>query len=428
MAAAIVNQKLRSAFPALTHRNFRLFFFGQCISLIGTWMQNIGQAWLVLQLTAGQSDAPFKLGLVTALQFLPMMLFSLFAGTFVDRLPKRGVLVATQSALAVLAAALATLTLLGVVQYWHILVLALLLGFVNTLDMPTRQSFFVELVGKEDLMNAIGLNSTIFNLARILGPAVAGLLIALMGIAPCFYLNAASFLAVIGGLLLMRLPRTGVPKGERRSLHDLWVEIREGLGYVRRSPAILYPLVLLAICSLFVMNYNVLVPIFATQNLHQEATGYGLLMTALGAGSFIGALRVTTNSRSGPRFTVLLGGAAGMCVLLGALGFVKSYALACVVLLGVGFCAISFTTLVNSKIQLTTDDRMRGRVMSLYSLVFGGVTPIGSLYAGKLTEISGAPGCMWASGAIGVVGTGIVLFLLSRALKKGRSPAASDAA
>ena len=422
MESSTILRKLRSTFPALTHRNFRLFFVGQCVSLIGTWMQNIGQAWLVLQLTSGQADAPFKLGLVSALQFLPMMLFSLFAGTLVDRFPKRSVLIVTQSSLAVLAAVLATITALGIARYWHVLVLALLLGVVQTLDMPTRQSFFVELVGKKDLMNAIGLNSTLFNLARILGPAVAGLLISLVGIAACFYLNAASFLAVIAGLALMRIPRTKEPRPVERTLGTVLLDIREGLDYVRHVPAILYPLLLLAILSTFVINFNVLVPIFATQNLGQEAAGYGLLMTSLGLGSFLGALRITTRSGSGARFSVLLGGAAGMCILLPVLGFVRSYPLACLTLLCIGFCTISFTTLVNTKIQLTTEDRMRGRVMSLFSLVFGGVIPIGSLYAGKLTEVAGATGCMLVSGAIGFVGTLFIAWKLRKALRPEQQP------
>ena len=406
MDAALVPGRTRSPFPALSHRNFRLFWFGQCISLVGTWMQNIGQAWLVLELT----NSSLKLGLVTALQFLPMMLFSLFAGTLVDRLPKRTVLVVTQSSLAMLAVALASLTYFHVVQYWHVLVLALLLGLVNTLDMPTRQAFFVELVGKEDLMNAISLNSAIFNLARIVGPAIAGFLIALVGIALCFYLNAISFLAVIVGLLLMRL---GTPTPERqveRSAKAAFVDIRKGLSYIRSVPMILFPLLLLAIISTFVINFNILVPIFAKQALGLDATGFGFLMTSIGIGSFVGALLLTARSRTGPRLAVLLGGAGGMSFLLVVLGLEKNYLLACVTLVGVGFCSILFTTLVNSTIQLTTEDPMRGRVMSAYSLVFGGVTPIGSLYAGKLIEVAGVSGCMYISGSIGILGTLFIMY------------------
>lgn len=410
MDISIVQRKILSVCPALSHRNFRLFWTGQCISLIGTWMQNIGQAWLVLQLT----NSSFKLGLVTAMQFLPMMLFALFAGTLVDRFPKRTVLIFTQASLAILATVLASLTYFKVVQYWHVLVLAALLGIVNTLDMPTRQSFFVELVGKEDLMNAIGLNSSVFNLARILGPAVAGFLIALVGIGVCFYLNALSFLAVIVGLKMMDIKAPIVKLSVNKSLKNILVDIREGLTYIKSITLIFYPLLLLAIISIFVFNFNVLIPIFAKQNLGQNAAGYGFMMTCVGIGSFIGALIITARSKTGPRLKYLLGGAFGMSLFLAILGFETNYILACVTLLVLGFCSIMFTTLVNSTIQLTADDNMRGRVMSVFSLVFGGVTPIGSLYAGKLTEIAGAPNCMIISGTIGILGTLFILYSLYR--------------
>ena len=419
MDTSIIQRKILSVCPALSHRNFRLFWTGQCISLIGTWMQNIGQAWLVLQLT----NSPFKLGLVTAMQFLPVMLFALFAGTLVDRFPKKTVLIFTQASLAILATVLASLTYFKVVQYWHVLVLAALLGIVNTLDMPTRQSFFVELVGKEDLMNAIGLNSSVFNLARILGPAVAGFLIALVGIGVCFYLNALSFLAVIVGLKMMDIKAPIVKLSVNKSLKNILVDIREGLTYIKSITLIFYPLLLLAIISTFVFNFNVLVPIFAMQNLSQNVTGYGFMMTSIGIGSFIGALIITARSKTGPRFKYLLGGALGTSLFLAILGFETNYILACVTLLVLGFCSIMFTTLVNSTIQLTADDNMRGRVMSVFSLVFGGMTPIGSLYAGKLTEIAGAPGCMIISGTIGILGT---LFILYRLYRRYQRPALNN--
>lgn len=211
-------------FPALTFKNFRLFWLGQLISLIGTWMQNIGQAWLVLQLT----DSAFKLGVVNALQFLPLTMFSLFAGPLVDRFPKRRILLFTQSSLLILALILATLTYLEIIRYWHILILATLLGFVNTLDMPARQSFVVELVGKKSLMNAIALNSVVFNFGRIVGPAVAGLLIGLLGMATCFYINALSFCAVIIGLAMIKVPDYVASVEQKHILR----EIKEGLHYI----------------------------------------------------------------------------------------------------------------------------------------------------------------------------------------------------
>lgn len=388
-------------FPAFRHRNFRLFFMGQCISLIGTWMQNIGQQLLVQQLTG----SPLKLGIVTAVQFLPMLVFALFAGTLVDRFPKRTVLLITQSSLALLAFILATLTYFRVIEFWHIVVLAGLLGLVNTLDMPTRQSFFVEMVGREDLMNAIALNSTIFNLARFVGPAVAGLLIGWVGIAACFYINSLSFLAVIAGLWMMRV-EPAVRKAAGQSIRTIRKEIGEGLSYIRLRPMILQPLILLAVASAFVMNFTTVLPFYSSDVLKQGAEGYGFLMAAMGVGSFTGALLVAARSRGGPRPALLVGGALGMSALLAAGGLVSNYFVACAVLLCMGLCAITFTTLVNSTIQLNSEDHMRGRVMSVYSLVFGGMSPIGGLWAGQLTESLGAPISMIISGGIGMLAAG----------------------
>lgn len=403
-------KKILAVCPALSHRNFRLFWTGQCISLVGTWMQIIGQSWLVLQLT----NSPFKLGLVSAIQFLPMMLFSLFAGTLVDRFSKKKVLIFTQASLAVLAFILATLTYFKVVQYWHVLVLAAFMGIINTLDMPTRQSFFVELVGKADLMNAIGLNSSVFNLARIIGPAIAGFLIALVGIGMCFYLNAISFLAVIVGLNMIDTKACIVNSSVHKTFKNILSDIREGLAYIKSITLIFYPLLLLAIISTFVFNFNVIVPIFAKQNLGQNAAGYGFMMTCIGIGSFTGAMIITAKSKTGPGIKYLLGGAMGMSMFLAILGFENNYILACATLVILGFSSILFTTLVNSMIQLASDDHMRGRVMSVFSLVFGGVVPIGSLYAGKLTEIVGATNCMIVSGTIGIIGTTFVIYRLYR--------------
>jgi len=406
----IFERKIIPSFQALKHRNFRLFWFGQCISLIGTWMQNIGQAWLVLQLT----HSALKLSLVTAMQFLPMMLFSLYAGTLVDRFSKRKVLIFTQSSLAVLAFILASITFFNVVQYWHLLILGLLLGIINTLDMPTRQSFFIELVGRKDLMNAIALNSSIFNLARIIGPAVAGLLIGLVGIAVCFYINAISFLAVIAGLWMIKLPDKVIKKRKFGSFREIFTDINEGLVYIKRKEIIKQPLILLALISTFVMNFNVLVPVLAQQELSLNASGYGLLMSCMGIGSFVGAVSIAANSSADPEQKYLIGGAAGMSLFLLILGFEKSLWLACITLFIIGFCSIIFTALVNSIIQLNSANNMRGRVMSVYALVFGGVMPIGSLFAGNLAEFAGAPVCMIISGIIGLIATSYTIFMLKR--------------
>jgi len=422
MADQIHYNIIRARFPALQHRNYRLFFFGQCISLIGTWMQSVAQAWLVLQLT----QSALKLSLVSMVQFMPMMFFALYAGTLADRLPKRRVLIFTQTALCVLAAILASLTYFKIVQYWQVLCMACLLGLVNTLDMPARQSFFIELVGKKDLMNAIGLNSSIFNLARILGPSIGGLLIGLVGIAACFYINAISYLAVITGLWLIDTPFKKTPGEKNAAKGHPFREIREGIRYIAGKRIIKQPLVLLAFISIFVINFNVLIPVFAQQNLGQNAVGYGFLMTCMGLGSFAAALSIAARSQSGPSLKHLIGGAFGVSVFTLLLGLERSYHLACITLVLMGFCVTVFTALVNSTIQLNSQDNMRGRVMSVFSLVFLGVTPIGSLYAGNITEYAGAPFCMIISGVIGIAATSYSILALKK--NSGESDAEGETA
>jgi len=406
MGNRVLSKIVNSSFPALKHRNFRLFWFGQCISLIGTWMQNIGQAWLVLELT----HSALKLSIVTMIQYLPMTVFSLYAGTLIDRFSKRRMLLFTQSMLAILAFALASITYFNVVRYWQLLILALFLGFVNTLDIPTRQSFVIELVGKDDLTNAIALNSSIFNLGRIAGPAIAGLLIGMIGIAPCFYINSISFIAVIYNLWLIRVPVKKVNEAQFGSLKSIYQNIREGLIYINKKEIIKQPLLLLAFISTFVMNYNIIVPVFAKQELHQNATGYGLLMTSMGIGSFLGSLTLVAKSKKNPKLRYLVGGAFSTSIFLTLLALEKSFQLSCITLFAMGFCTILFTNLVNTTIQLNSADDMRGRVMSVYTLVFGGVVPIGSLFTGQVTEYAGTSGCMIISGVIGILATSYSIF------------------
>jgi predicted MFS family arabinose efflux permease len=408
MQVKVSPKLILSGFPAMKHRNFRLFWSGQCISVIGTWMQNIGQAWLVLEIT----HSALKLSIVTMVQFLPVTVFSLWAGTLADRLPKRTMLIYTQSALAVLAAALATVTWTGVVEYWHILILALLLGFVNALDVPARQSFIVEMVGKEDLSNAIALNSSVFNLGRILGPAVAGLLIGLIGIAPCFYLNALSFVAIVFSLFLIRVPATEIKPPEFGIFKTAFYDIRDGLGYIGKRAIIRQPLILLGFISTFVMNYNIVVPVFAQQVLNQNATGYGLLMTCMGIGSFAASLTMVARSKKNPRLRYLIGTALFTSAFLIVLAFENNYHLAGFTLFLIGYNTVAFTIMVNTTIQLRSSDEMRGRVMSVYMLVFGGVTPIGSLFTGQASELAGVRGCMIASGVIGVLAVAWAVFAM----------------
>ena len=373
-------------------------------------MQNIGQAWLVLELT----KSPFMLGMVSAIQFLPMMLFSLFAGPFIDRLPKRRLLLVTQTMLMALAAILAAITLAGVAQYWMVLVLALVLGFVNTLDIPTRQAMVIELAGREHLMNAISLNSAAFNLARIIGPAVAGLLIAAIGIGPCFLLNALSFLGPLAALLAIDPEPEPATAREPVSPGNILRSTREGLYYIACRPTLFWPILLLAIVGTVVINFNVVIPTFARQELAGDATRFGFLMTALGGGSFLAAITLAARSRRGPQVRALAGGALGMSICFALTGLQHDFWLSCLLLAGTGFLTITFTASCNAWVQMNADDHMRGRVMSVYALVFGGLTPIGSLYAGQLIDATSASVSMLVSGGIGLLATLAVAGLVWR--------------
>ena len=409
MAPTSLRPRLRSAFPALYHRNFRLFWTGQCVSLIGTWMQNIGQAWLVLQLTG----SPLKLGIVNALQWLPVMLLAFAAGPLVDRYPKRRILLVTQTVLMLLALALSALVWSGRAQYWHVLVLALLLGCVNTVDNPTRQAFVIELAGRDDLMNAISLNSTVFNLARILGPAVAGLLIGAVGIAPCFLLNGISYLAAIWALASLDLA-AALPGAGALRLREYAASIGAGIRYLGARPELLWPIVLIGLLSLFVMNYNVVIPIFARDSLRGGARQFGFLMTSLGIGSTLGALTLAARSREGPNLRQMLLGALGMSAFSLMVGLQHGFLLSCALLAATGFCQITCTAQINATLQIHSSDAMRGRVMSVFNLSFGGVTPIGSLYAGSLVNGAGAAVDLVVSGAIGMAAAAGCAFALLR--------------
>ena len=297
----------KTLFRSLRHRNFRLFWSGQLVSLIGTWMQNVGQAWLVLELT----HSSLKLGIVSALQFLPMLFLSLFTGPFIDYFDKRRIIIWTQAALMVLAFVLSLLVWTGTVQYWHIVILATLLGVVNTIDMPARQAFIMDMVGKEDLMNAVALNSSIFNAARAIGPALAGMLIAAMGTAVCFFMNGVSFLAVLAGLLFMRVERA---TDRRKPDYNVLKDMGEAIRYIRATPVVLMTILLVSVVSVFGTNFNVLVPVFAKMELHRDAAAFGFLMSSFGAGALIGAFSLAVLSRYGPKTSLLLGG--GMCLSL----------------------------------------------------------------------------------------------------------------
>jgi MFS family permease len=374
---------LNNPFIPLRHSNFRYYWVGMWVSLIGTWMQSVAQPWLAYSIT----HSAFLLGLVGALQYLPMLLFALFAGVVVDRLPTEKLIYFTQAASLLIVLLMALLVYSGHILFWHILVLATALGVVNTLDMPARQAFVIQLVGKEDLMNAIALNSVAFNSARVIGPAIAGLLIGGYGVGICFLLNGLSFAAVLVSLIFIKpLPyRTGAAAHKR-----ILTDIKAGLSYVYQHRSVLEAIILMAIIGTFAMNNNVLVPVFNQEVLHQDARGFGFLLSFSGVGSLIGALLIAAMSSSGPKKWVIYFVPLLISVFLILNSFTRSFWLTGFYLAVTGLFFNLFSSTINSTVQIHTPDELRGRVMSLYSLVFVGSTPVGNLYAGWSDEYWGA--------------------------------------
>jgi len=369
-----------------------MYFSGQVVSLIGSWMQNMAQGWLVLELT----NSAFLLGLLQAVQFLPQLLLSLFAGVVVDRVDKRRLIIFTQSMLALQALVLAVLVWTGRARYWHVLILALVYGLVNTVDTPGRQAFVVEMVGREDLMNAIALNSSAFNGARIVGPAVAGLVIGAVGMGMAFFLNGVSFLAVIAALAFMQVVRKARPVTRGNTILG---DVAEGIQYIVRAPDVMLPMLLIGLVSLFGMNFNIWVPVLAKIVLHEKATGYGFLMSFMGAGALAGALMLASVSHRGPKRSYLFGGAAALGVLEIFAAVLHGYWISSILLFWLGFSMITISATANSMIQMVVPDHLRGRVMAVYSLVFGGVTPLGALLAGSVTSAWGIAGGFGVGGS-----------------------------
>jgi MFS family permease len=371
-----------SAAAAFQHRNYRLFFGGQLVSLIGTWMQQVAQAWLVLQLTGD----PIWLGIVATAQFLPVMVFGLFAGVAADALPKRRVLLTAQAAMMVLAFVLAALVISDIVEVWMIVLLAFLLGVANSVDMPVRQSFAVELVGREHIGNAVALNSAMFNGARIVGPAAAGLAIGAFGLAAAFLINGFSFLAVIVGLRLidereLQLPlRIDRPTTARAVVRNL----AEGLDYVRRTPVVLLAVVVVGAVATVGMNFNVLIPAYAANEMRSDAAGYGFLMAASGIGSLLAALRLVFGGR--PRPIRLATGALILGAASVALAASQVFAVSLGLMVVVGFGSILMAATGNTTMQLAVPDHLRGRVMSVYTTVFSASVPIGGLAMGAIAS------------------------------------------
>jgi MFS family permease len=392
--------RLPAGFSAFRHRNFRLFWGGMAISLVGTWMQSVAQAWLVLQLT----NDPLALGLVAAAQFTPVLFLGLFGGLVADAVSKRAALVVTQTAAGVLALVLGLLVVSGTVQVWHVFVCALLLGVVNSFDMPIRQAFVVEMVGHRDVANAVALNSSVFNLTRIIGPAIAGVTIATIGLEPLFFINAISYLAVVASMFLIRPAELHLPK-ERAVFERTWRSVVdrliEGLRYTRNEPTIFLAISVLGVVSTFALNFSVLIPILARDVLHGDADTYGFLMSAAGLGSLISALTIAFGQR--PTLRRLLLGAALVGVGMIGLGFSQWFPLSLALMLVVGWGTIAMAATCNTIIQLIVPDRLRGRVMSVHTTVFAGSTPFGGIFAGGLAALSGAPVALAAGGVIALL-------------------------
>jgi MFS family permease len=361
-------------FRALRNYNFRLFWFAQAISLTGTWMHSIGQSWLVLQLT----NSPVAVGTVIALQTLPVLFLALFGGVFADRVPKRDFLVFTQSAAALQALTMAILTGSGRIALWHVYVLALVLGLTNAFDNPTRQAFVVEMVGREDLPNAVALNSSLFNAARIIGPAVGGLTIAFLGISGAFYANAASFVPVVVALLLMRTHLLFAP--HHHQSRNVFREVGEGLSYARRTAAVFIVVIIMGVVGTFGYNFQVTLPLIADFVLHTNAVGFGGLTSFMGIGSLIGGLALAYISRAS--YPMLLVGSAMFALLLFLVALSASFPLTATLLVLLGLASIAYTATANTLLQLNSPEHLRGRVMSIYFLLMQGSTPIGGFLTG----------------------------------------------
>lgn len=387
---------------ALGHRNFRYFWTGQLFSLVGTWMQMIARGWLVLELT----HSPFWLGMVGFANAFPVLLLSLWGGVIADRFPKRSLIIFTQATSMIFSFVLAALTLSGMVEVWHVIGVSLALGTVFAFDAPARQAFTVDLVGKADLMNAVALNSSIFNGARVLGPAIGAIVLAWQGAGMAFLLNGISYLAVLYGLSKMNVPNVERKQDEGKSKG----QIMEGLRYVRHHETISVLMLLISVVSIFAFPYSTLMPIFADSVLRVGQGGYGMLMAFAGIGSLVGALSLTFQSGKNnvKRGRIILLGAVGLPLFLGTFSLSLNYLLSLAMLAGVGWTMISINATINTIIQTNVPDELRGRVNGVFAFLFIGVAPLGQLQTGLVADHFGAPVAL----AVGAVVTSIVVIYI----------------
>ena len=408
---------VRRTVSSLSVRNFRLYFFGQMVSLAGTWMQSVAQAWLVLQLT----DSGTALGLLVALQFLPVLFLGPVGGLIADRCDKRRVLFVTQTSAGLLALALGLLVSFEVVELWMVFALAAGFGLVNAVDSPARQSFVHEMVGADELPNAVTLNSVMVNLARAVGPAVAGVLIATVGLGLCFLVNAGTYLAVLVALALMRVHELQPVTRQRRGAGQL----REGFRYVRATPGLAVPLLMMAVIGTLAYEFSVTLPLMARFTFHGDAGTYGLMSSCLGAGAVLGGLYVASHKRAAPTALAVNAMAFGVVLLCAALAPTLAVALVALVLIGVA--SIGFLTLGNATLQLTTAPEMRGRVMALWSVAFLGSTPVGGPVVGWIGQSLG-PRYALGVGAVAAFAAGALAYpRLSRIAAAAHAHADADA-
>jgi MFS family permease len=391
----VIAERVLGTFPALAIPNYRRYLAGQSVSLVGTWMQMTALAWLVLTL----SDSPSALGVVIALQTLPVLVLGPYGGVVADRVNKLRLMIVLQTAMGVQALILGVLTVTGEVRFWQVGVLSVLLGLNNAFENPARQSFMLEMVGRASLRNAVSLNSTMVNLARVVGPAVGGVLIASVGIGVCFLLNAASFVAVVASLL--RLDHTAIAPS--RPIARAKGQLREGLRYVARTPELGIPLLMMAIAGVFAYEFQVTLPVMAKEALKQGSEGFGLMTAAMGAGAVGGGLLVAARGRTGLGPLSAAAAAFGIVLLLAAVAPSLPLALAALVL--VGWASVAFMSTGNATLQLAAAPEMRGRVMSLWFVAFQGSTPIGGPLLGWVMG--------WAGARIGLGAGGVAALLVA---------------
>ncbi|MEO3806935.1 MFS transporter [Nonomuraea sp. B1E8] len=406
-------------FRSLRVRNYRMFAAGGAVSNVGTWLQRTAQDWLVLDLTNGSAAA---LGTATALQFLPMLLFGMFGGVLADRYPKRPILVGAQMLMASLALTIGVLTMTGTAHVWHVYAMAFLLGMISCVEVPTRQAFVVEMVGRDDLSNAIALNSSIFNLARVVGPALAGLLIYVLGgTGPIFLINALTFGAVISSLVFMRSSELNVTERVPRAKGQL----REGLRYVVRHEELLMPVLLIGFVSMFSQSFSMSIALMAREVFEAGASSFGLASSMFAVGALGGALLAARRARLSRK--VLFAGAIGFGLFQIATALAPFYPVYLLLLVPTGIALITINTAANASVQLATSPDMRGRVMGIYMLVFTGGAPLGAPLIGWLSELGGPRVGVMLSGVLVLAGTGLAVLVTRLISSRVRRPALATA-